>query len=426
MEIEKVKTNMPNPIHNLPPPSDRNLAIHVKPAAERALRAGHPWLFDQSITKKSHRGKPGDLAVVFDSRDRFLAVGLYDPHSSIRVRLLQHRKPAPINRDWFEEKLTAAARQRAPLLGHPPKKATTGYRLVHGANDRFPGLVIDRYADTAVLKLYTAAWIPHLKALIAALESATPVERLVLRLGQSMLEHPQALHGLRDGMLLFGPKVEEAIIFRENGLRFEVDPIHGQKTGFFLDQRHNRAQVEELATGKSVLNAFSYTGGFSVYAARGGAWRIVDLDASQPALEAAARNLALNQTIPTVAAATYESVQGDAFEALEAMGENNQRFDIVIVDPPSFAKKKTQIKGALSAYAQLTRLALDVLVPDGTLVQASCSSRVDAETFFDTVNQAAARDGRPLREIKRTGHALDHPITFKESAYLKCLFAVAP
>ncbi len=417
------------PIFNIdfapPAPSDRRIAIHVKPAAERSLRRGHPWLFDQSITKLSHDGAAGDLAVIFDSKRNFLAIGLYDPYSTIRVRVLQHRKQALIDRDWFKAKIASAGQLRAPLLDQPPGTATTGYRLINGANDSFPGLVIDRYGDVAVLKLYTPAWIPHLKALTSALESAAPVEGLVLRLGRAMLEHPQALHGLRDGMTLLGPDTGGSIIFQENGLRFEIDPIHGQKTGFFLDQRDNRARVEKLSHGKTVLNAFSYTGGFSVYAARGGARQIVDLDASQPALDAAIRNLALNRHIPAVAAALHESVAGDAFEVLAEIGESKRRFDMVIVDPPSFAKTKTQVKRALSAYARLTHLALDVLRPGGTLVQASCSSRVDAETFFTTVNQAATRAGRPLREIGKSGHALDHPVTFKEGAYLKCLFAVA-
>ncbi|MEA3350274.1 MAG: class I SAM-dependent rRNA methyltransferase, partial [Chloroflexota bacterium] len=398
----------------------------VKPAAEWALRQGHPWLFDQSITQLSHDGAAGDLGVVFDSKRRFLAIGLYDPYSSIRVRVLQHRKPAPINQDWFNAKLASAAQLRAPLLEQPPETATTGYRLVHGENDGFPGLVIDRYADTAVLQFYTPAWIPHLKDVLSALKSVAPVERLVLRLDQTMVQHPQCLYGLRDGMILFGSDIDNSIIFQENGLRFEVNPIHGQKTGFFLDQRDNRARVENFAHGKSVLNVFSYTGGFSVYAARGGARRITDLDSSQPALDAANRNLALNQNIPAVAAAVHENIAGDAFNALSEMKKNNRRFDIVIVDPPSFAKNKTQIKRAISAYARLTRLSLGVLRPGGTLVQASCSSRVNTETFFKTVHQAAVRAGRPLQEIERTGHALDHPITFKEGAYLKCIFAVAP
>jgi 23S rRNA (cytosine1962-C5)-methyltransferase len=395
--------------------------VRVTPKAERALRHGHPWLFEQAIRQQSQDGAPGDLAVIFDRRRSFLAVGLYDPHSMIRVRLLQHREPAAIDQDWFRDRLAAAVQLRAPLLEGPPEALTTGYRLVHGENDGLPGLVVDCYEGSLVLKLYTLAWIPHLRDVLLALASVAPAERLVLRLGRATLEQPQYLYGLSDGAILSGPKLDGPVLFWENGLRFEVDPIRGQKTGFFLDQRDNRARVEKLADGKTVLNVFAYTGGFSVYAARGGARSIVSVDASAPALEAATRNLARNQHTPP-----HEIVVEDAFETLARMGKTGHRFDLVIADPPSFARKQTQVTQALSAYKRLTQLSLGVLRPGGTLVQASCSSRVDAETFFETVHRAAVQAGRPLREIERTGHGLDHPITFKEGTYLKCLFAVAP
>ncbi len=401
-------------------PSDRRIALRVTPEAERALRGGHPWLFERAITRQSHEGQAGDLAVVFDRKDRFLAVGLYDPHSTIRARILQRGEPAAINRAWFAARLAEAARLRAPLLA----QETTGYRLVHGGNDGLPGLVVDRYERTLVLKLYTSAWLPRLRDLLPALAKAAPAERVVLRLGRTLGRGDAS--PLRDGMILSGPPLEGAVLFSENGLRFEADPVRGQKTGFFLDQRENRARVEELAAGKSVLDVFAYTGGFSLYAARGGARVVVSLDASAPALESAARNLALNRHHPSVAAASHEMLVEDAFEGLARLGKSRRRFDVVIVDPPAFARRQTQVVPALAAYARLTRMSLGVLRPGGTLVQASCSSRVGAEPFFEEVNRAAAQAGRPLREIERTGHPLDHPVGFKEGEYLKCLFAVAP
>jgi 23S rRNA (cytosine1962-C5)-methyltransferase len=405
----------------IPGPSDRRIAVRVAPEAERALRHGHPWLFDQAIRRQSREGLAGDLAVIFDRKRDFLAVGLYDPHSTIRVRILHRGKPTRIDRDWFRAKLAAAAQVRVPLLDG----TTTGYRLVHGENDGLPGLVIDRYEQTLVLKLYTSAWLPHLRDVLPALVDVVPAERLVLRLGRAMLEQPQELYGLRDGMLLCGPDLDGPLLFRENGLRFEVDPVRGQKTGFFLDQRDNRARVERLATGKDVLNVFAYTGGFSVYAARGGARSVVSVDVSAAALEAAARNMVHNAHIPAVATAAHEMVADDAFEALARLKEIGRRFDLVIIDPPAFAQRQEQVAQALSAYERLTRLGLGVLRSGGTLVQASCSSRVDAEAFFEAIHRAAAQVGRPLHEIERTGHPLDHPVTFKEGAYLKCLFAAA-
>jgi 23S rRNA (cytosine1962-C5)-methyltransferase len=412
-------------LSHIPGPAARRIAVRVAPAAERALRQGHPWLFDGAIRHQSCEGRPGDLAVVFDRDRRFLAVGLYDPHASIRVRVLQHGERATIDRDWFQAKLAAAIQLRAPLLESSPETATTAYRLVHGENDGLPGMVVDRYAETLVVKVYTAAWIPHLRDVLSALADTFRFERLVLRLGRAVRERPQDLYGLPDGAILFGPDLEGPVLFQENGLRFEADLIRGQKTGFFLDQRDNRARVEKLAAGKAVLNVFAYTGGFSVYAARGGAREVVSVDASAPALQAAARNMAHNGHIPSVAAASHETVADDAFETLDRMAKQGCRFDVVIVDPPAFAQKHSQVPQALSAYGRLTRLSLGVLRAGGTLVQASCSSRVDAETFFETVHRAAVQAGHSLREIERTGHPLDHPVTFKEGAYLKCLFAIA-
>ena len=413
-------------LSHIPGPAARRIAVRVTPEAERALRNGHPWLFDRAICQQSHPGRPGDLAVVFDRKGRFLAVGLYDPHSSIRVRILQQGEPAAIGPQWFGDRLAAAAQLRAPLLTASAHGATTGYRLIHGENDRLPGLVIDRYEQTSVIKLYTPAWIPHLQDLSAALAGAGLAERLVLRLGRAMLAQPQDLYGLSDGLILSGPPLDGAVLFWENGLRFEADPVRGQKTGFFFDQRDNRARVEKLASGKAVLNLFAYTGGFSVYAARGGARSVLSVDTSGPAVEVAVRNWARNRGFSGVAAATHEVLAEDAFDVLARLGKSGRRFGLVIVDPPAFAQEKSQVAQALSAYERLTQLSLGVLEPGGTLVQASCSSRVDAETFFARVHRAAARAGRPLREIERSGHALDHPIAFPEGAYLKCLFAVAP
>jgi 23S rRNA (cytosine1962-C5)-methyltransferase len=403
----------------LPAPSARNMAVHVAPAGERALRQGHPWLFERAIRSQSYEGKPGDLAVVFDARDRFLAVGLYDPRSPIRVKVLQHGAPATIDEAWFRARLAEAAALRAPLLETP----TTGYRLVHGENDGLPGLVVDRYDATLVVKLYTAAWVPHLARVLPALVDVQPCERLVLRLGRTLEAYPEDLYGLAEGRVLWGPEVEGPVGFLENGLRFEANVLLGQKTGFFFDQRENRARVERLAAGRRTLNVFAYTGGFSLYAARGGAPEVTSTDLSVPALEAAERHFALNRSDPRVAAARHETLPGDAFRLLESLGEEGRLFDLVVIDPPSFAQSQAQVPGALAAYARLTTLGLGVLAPGGILTISSCSSRVTAEAFFQRVLSAAEEVGHPLAEIERTGHPLDHPIRFPEGAYLKCLYA---
>jgi 23S rRNA (cytosine1962-C5)-methyltransferase len=247
--------------------------------------------------------------------------------------------------------------------------------------------------------------------------------RLVLRLNQATA-HGDA-HGLTDGQMLAGPPVVEPLEFLENGLRFTADLAHGQKTGFFFDQRDNRAMVESLAAGKSVLNAFAYTGACSLYAARGGATSVTSLDASRPALEAAVANFTLNRHVPAVATAAHELVVADAFQALSMLAEAGRRFDMVITDPPPLARNSEGIGAALAAYRKLTAHALSLLNPGGLLVAASCTARVPAPAFFQTVRDVAEGLRRGLHTIAETGQPVDHPITFKEGAYLKCLFAIA-
>jgi 23S rRNA (cytosine1962-C5)-methyltransferase len=409
--------------------------LRVSAAAQRALREGHPWVFDQAITRQSGEGQPGDLAVIFDDYRRFLAIGLYDPTSPLRVRVLQHGAPAQIDRAWLAGKLAAAAAWRAAL----PESGTTGYRLVHGENDGLPGLVVDRYEATLVVKLYSLAWLPWLADLRAALEGVLRnvpgtceapgtwqppgTSSIVLRLSRELVGQPERLYGLSDGVALAGPPTDGPVQFSENGLRFEADVLRGQKTGFFFDQRDNRARVEKLAAGRRVLNVFAYSGGFSLYAARGGAAAVTSLDSSAPALAAAERNFDLNRQLPAVAACRHTILVADAFAGLADLRQRGERYDLVIVDPPAFAKQADEVGAAVRRYEQLTGLALGVLAPGGTLVMASCSSRVAAATFFAAVNRAATQAGRPLVEIDRTGHPIDHPIHFPESAYLKCLYA---
>lgn len=411
-------------LETLPVPSTRRHALGVTPPAERSIRDGHPWVYGTSIQRGADLGKPGDLGVVFDRKDRFLAIGLIDPHSPIRLRVLHQGSSAKIDDDWFLGKVRGAWELRAPLRD-PSRALTDGYRVVNGESDGLPGLVADLYADTLVLKLYSAAWIPHLRPVVAALAASVPFGRLVLRINRSMRKEPDALLGLDDGRILFGSPLEGPVVFHENGLRFEAEPVEGQKTGFFLDQRDNRARVEALSDGLDVLNVFSYTGGFSVYAARGGARSVVSVDLSRKAIDAASRNLSLNRTHPAVAACRHEGVADDAFAVLESFARQGRRFGLVILDPPMFAQSVAQVEPALRSYARLTQLGLSVLERGGILVQASCSNRVPADSFFRAIEDAAQERGRPLREVSFTGHALDHPVAFSEGAYLKCLFAKA-
>lgn len=398
--------------------SAKRIAVRVTPAAERQIRDGHPWLFDRAIREQSHEGAAGDLAVIFDRKRRFLAIGLYDPHSPIRVRILHQGSPATIDAEWFYSKMNAAAAARA----HLTDTQTNGYRVIHGENDGLPGLVVDRYAETLVVKLYSHAWFPHLTTVLDGLAQILPNARVVLRLSRALSNERESQDGAPaylDGQIVRGDPLDGSVVFLENGLYFEADPVHGQKTGFFLDQRDNRERVGDLSAGKRVLNVFAYTGGFSLYAARGGAAEVTSLDISQPALDGAARNFALNETF----SCEHLLLKGDAFQLLADLHESRRSYDLIVIDPPALAKRQSEIDGAVSAYARLTRLGLDLLAPNGTIALASCSSRVDSDLFGETVHLAARHAGRPLREFLRTGHAVDHPIGFKEGAYLKCIFA---
>ena len=408
-----------NLISRLPAPNEQRIAIRVKSRVERALRNGHPWVYEQAITDLSREGEAGDIAVVFDQRGRFLGAGLYDPQSIIRVRLLVHGRPQPIGAELFRQRLVTSSELRLPLT----RQETNGYRLVHGANDGLAGVVVDRYDRTLVVKLYSSAWFAHLRPLLEELDALLAPERIVLRLSRQLAMMAFQKHGLHDGQTVVGQAPHAPVPFLENGLLFEADVIQGQKTGFFLDQRENRQRVEALAAQRTVLNVFSYSGAFSVYAARGGATHVVSLDQSRPALDAATRHFALNQTDPSIGSAIHQTIEGDAFSALAELKNAGNKFGVLILDPPAFARRQNEVARALNAYRRLVILGLAVVGSDGVLVTSSCSSQVTAELFFDAVNKAALDFGRPLQEIERTGHGLDHPTGFKEGAYLKTLFA---
>jgi 23S rRNA (cytosine1962-C5)-methyltransferase len=390
--------------------------VRVTPDALRQIRGRHPWVFDASVTAVGSGGGSGDLAVVFDDRRRFVAIGLYDPASPIRVRILHQGDPVPIDDAWFHDRIAAAFARRAMVAGDG---RTNAYRVVHGENDGLPGLVIDRYDTTAVIKAYTAAWLPHVRAVVAGLPPERR-ERVVLRLGRVAHREAPAF----DGVALVGELPDAPVPFREAGLSFEADVVRGQKTGHFLDQRDNRVRVGRLAAGRRVLDVFACTGGFSVHAAAGGATEVLSVDQSAPALATARRNMALN---PAAVAGTHHDITvGDAFAVMADLARQGRRFDIVVVDPPSFASRRDQVPAALRAYARLTALAVALVAPGGTLVQASCSSRVSAADFHAAVERSARAAGRSLRVTARTGHPADHPVGFREGAYLKALFAVVP
>jgi 23S rRNA (cytosine1962-C5)-methyltransferase len=396
-------------------PAQPRLRLRITAAAENAVRSRHPWIFSDSIREQNREGRAGELVVIYDRKDKFLAAGLYDPDSPLRVRVLHVGKPVTLDANWWRERLDQPLAIRRDIFD----EQTNGYRVINGESDGWPGLVLDRYADVFVVKLYSAAWLPRLSEVLALIQQALRPPRLVLRLSRNIQEFARREFKLEEGQILIGP-LDRTPTFLETGLRFEADVIRGQKTGFFLDQRENRRRVETLSRSADVLNAFSFSGGFSLYAARGAAKSVTDLDISAHALDSARRNFALNQSDKNVAACTRHTVQGDAFAWLE---QNTTRtFDVVILDPPSLAKREHERAGAVQAYAKLVANGLRALRPNGILVAASCSAHVTADEFFDGVRRTARASGRGFTEIDTTGHAPDHPATFPEAHYLKSIY----
>ena len=411
----------------------RRHAVRVTPDALRRIRGGHPWVYDGSVRQGPDRAEPGDLGVVFDGKRRFAAIGLWDPHSPIRLRVLHHGAPTPIDHHFWAVRIREAIALRAPLWppdggGAGPEPATTGWRVVHGENDRLPGLVADRYHRCLVVKLDTGALEPHLGPIVEGLVDGlatvgVAIDTVILRSSRTVGIPTRLLRGRRP---------EGPVAFREHGLQLTADVWDGQKTGHFLDQRDNRALVGSLTAPVStdpssgggghradVLDVFCCTGGFSVHAAVAGARSVTSVDQSPWALEAAERHVAANLGGAGRPPVEHRTIRGDAFEVLTDLGRRGRRFDLVVVDPPSFASKATDRPRALAAYRRLAQLAAEVTTPGGRLFQASCSSRVEADAFRMAVASGVAEAGRRWHPEGTSGHAVDHPIGFPQGAYLK-------
>lgn len=398
---------------DLPEIETNKIAVKLTPKAEVLVKKGHPWVFDQSITKQNVEGKSGDLVVLFDNRkNKFMACGFYDPSSPIRIKILQANKPANINADWFKEKIKTAYEKRLPLL----KKATNSYRLIYGENDNLPSLISDVYNNTLVVKLYATFWLPYLKDILPELLAISNTKTLVLRLSRNVQKEGNE-HGLKDGQVIHGTIENEVIVFEEHGVAFSANVIHGHKTGYFLDHRANRKKVGEMSKSKTVLDVFSYAGGFSVHALAGGATEVTSLDISGPALEIAKANAKLNDFT-----GTHRTIVGDAFEEMEILARERSKFDIVVIDPPSFAKSAIEVDRAINSYKRLANLGLKLVKRGGILVLASCSSRITSDVFFDLMKDVMDAAQVNYTVLTTTKHDIDHPIGFKEGAYLKTIY----
>lgn len=393
-----------------------HIKIKVSKSHQNKIRKGFPWVYYYQLSNRKISGKAGDLGVIYDSDNRFLAVGLFDPLSDIRLRILQTRNPREIDETFFRERLQQAFQLRDALN----LKETTAYRLVNGENDGFPGMVVDRYNDTLVIKVYTSAWFNYLKLLTGLLQEMTGAGRILLQLSRHVQRVSES--GYQDNQVLSGFDLDGPVRFRENGLSFEADLLRGQKTGFFLDQRDNRQKVREWAEGRSVLNVFSYTGAFSVYALAGGARSVLEIDINAQAQAAALKNWKLNFGSDGNQKDRLRQIKGDAFEQLASLIRQEEQFDLVILDPPAFASRKQNKQNALQAYLRLAKAGAQCTREGGLLLAASCSSQVRADEFYRAVDLGIRATGRSYQKILKTGHPPDHPVTFKEGAYLKAIY----
>lgn len=388
--------------------------VVLHPRRARPFYGRHPWVYAGAVAAVEGEPADGDEVDLVSHAGNFVARGLYNAQSKIRVRLYSWEPERPLDRDFFRDRLAAALRLRESILGlGGPGKAC---RLVFSEGDGLSGLIVDRY-DRWLVMQFTGLGIAHRRALLAELltELTAPAgiyqrtERAIGKLeGLELVDEP-----------VWGEPPTGPVVVNEDGVRFRVNVAEGQKTGFYLDQRENRRAVALLARGRRVLDAFCYTGGFGLHAAVAGAASVVGVDVSEPALVLAAENAKLN-SLDNVA-----FVQADVFDNLEARATAGERFGVVVLDPPKFARTRNAVDDALRGYRRLQQLGLRLLEPDGILAVCCCSGLITMEMLVEVLAQVAAEARREVQILDRRGQAADHPVSVAclESNYLKCLVA---
>lgn len=382
------------------------------------VAAGHPWLYADAVPAIAG-ARTGELVTLLGQGRKPIGQAIFDAESPIALRVLTTRRDEPAGPAlWRRRVADAWALRRATLdLGR-----TDAFRLLHGEGDRLPGVVVDHYAGFLVLKLDTPAWLPHLHDLCAALVEVCEPRGIFFK-GLSGARTGDDEQGPGRARTLVGDDPPVHIDVREHGMRLLVDVRRGQKTGLFLDQRENRALVRQVSRGRRVLNLFSYTGGFSLAAALGGATRVSSVDIAKGAIEGARDNFAANG----LDTAAHAFVAADAFEHLAACAAAREQFELVIVDPPSFAPRKQALRAAESAYTRLNAAAIRQVTPGGLVACASCSSHVTMDLFLKILRESARVARRALRVLEVRQEPADHPtpLHFPEGRYLKFVLAVA-
>lgn len=388
--------------------------VYLQKERERSLLRRHPWVFSKAI--ENVKGKPNNGAPVevFSNDGRWLARGAWSPESQIRIRVWTFTRSEQIDTDFFVRRLAAAHAGRQTLI---EQQGLSAYRLVAAESDGLPGIIIDRYNDFLVCQLLSAGAEFHKKQLFDALKQLFPECSLYER-SDVPVRKKEGLSE-RHGVVYGETPPDELVIEENNGVKIAIDIKTGHKTGFYLDQRDNRAIAGRYAKGRRVLNCFCYTGGFGVYALQGGASEVVNVDVSEPALALARRNAELNQLDLSKA----QFLKQDVFKMLRECRERGDKFDMIVLDPPKFAESKTQLEGACRGYKDINLLACQLLNPNGILLTFSCSGLMTSDLFQKVVADAALDAGREAQIIERMGQAADHPISvaYPEGFYLKGL-----
>jgi 23S rRNA (cytosine1962-C5)-methyltransferase len=386
--------------------------VFLKPRRARPFFARHPWVFDSSIARVAGDPAAGDEVAVVTSEGQFIAHGLYNPASTIRVRLYRW-DPGPLDEAFWSASIAAAVRLRHEILGLGG--GSSAYRLVFSEGDGLSGLTVDVYARWLVAQFTSLALYARRALLLRLLFESTGALGIVARTERGIAPK----EGLRTGEEeTLGSVPGEPVTIVEHGLTYQVGLRPGQKTGFYLDQRENRRAVAGYCLGRRVLDLFCYSGGFALNAVKhGAAARAFGVDSSAPAIELARRHAAANG----IDRAEFEA--GDVLEVLDRLRAQGQRFDVVICDPPKYARQAKDVENALKGYMRLNLAALDVLEPDGILVTCSCSGLIGRELFVQLIGSLAERCGRPIQILEQRGQAPDHPIAASclETEYLKCL-----
>jgi 23S rRNA (cytosine1962-C5)-methyltransferase len=389
--------------------------VILHPGKDKPVRQHHPWIFSGAIERVRGDPTPGELVDVADVRGEWLATGYFNPKSQIVVRLLtwQHSEEASIA--LWQRRLAAAAAARAGITD------ATAYRLAYAESDGLPGLIVDRYGDWLVVQFLTLGAEARRRELLGLLVELFAPAGIVDR-SDASVRRQEGLP-LRSE-LAWGEPPPADLEITEGGLRFAVDLLGGQKTGFYLDQRENRRIVGSHAAGRRVLNAFSFTGAFGVYALAAGAAHVTNVDSSVEALQGAEATLRLNGFDPDQQA---EGIAGDVFQVLRVFRDEGRQFDLVILDPPKFARSKAELDGATRGYKDINLLGLKLLAPGGLLATFSCSGLVTPDLFQKIVFGASVDAGRNAQIIAKLGQGADHPIllSFPEGEYLKGLLCRA-